>query len=851
MRKNYVYLLALFLILLLMGCSQFSNLTVPKKVTVKANPEYHLSVGAIDVQMYEDGYIESQVEEGFGYKPEGYDGDEVRLLVKSSIMEVPLDVSSYLDNVGISDKVADVSFKRTIDIPDMKISEKMNVNLSSVNDRIVNLVQFGASTAGGSLEVQIDSDESFDAITFESGTMVIETTKDLGPLEIVTLFNDGKIVASGTMTGKTCNLDMKGVTISRTGMSIDFSPNRDATNFFTAKVVDGNVASVTGLTLKETEIPFTQTINTKEQFSSFDACTIEEGQINLSLNIDNSWSNASVKYPVSLTGGITGTSTTYNGFEVINLADKVLYPEDTVVTSNVKISFTNGKINFSKVPVITFVTDIKKIKEVSLTLTDFDSTTKQSSGLGEDVFKLVRSFDLSKSEINCIYTNTLPEGNAPIAINFTSGFLGFDGIEKMHPNKENENLKFVALYDSHIVNIAREPQTDDEYNAIDFKFDIVLPGSTAENPNHVKLVGVEIGKSYEISFNIDKSDPHSIDYKWNKAVLNLEDMNLASTIDTGFGKGSFSELVENLISTEDGSTPELILSELPVYLYCIKPEGKFDGLSISGVVKAAAGDEDVYLLGNDKDAEDLPFSYSLPELVFDSSTGLITTDVSDYDKKKYTEQVPYKTMDLADAINKAGNSNVVLDYDISCSFGSDGGGFTVNSDDGISNISVMMYLVIPFKFGFKNDTCINLTKLLSMDKDLLGRSEETAQEQQNDFMKYLEYAKINYKVQKLPISCNGWKFIFNPYGEDPNHVKDASVSKFRVGTTGEIKIPNMQDLLQVYPLIPTVRIDIPGNPDENNSWICVNSSGLAKLSLDFEVKIDAEFSFDNFVGGAN
>jgi len=834
MRKYFVYLLALLTFSLLIGCSQISDLKVPKKVKIKANPEYHLNIGAIDLQLYEDGSLEKMVDDTLVYKPEGYSKDEIRLLKKFPIMEVPMDVSSYLDNIGISDKVTGISFEQKIEIPDFKVSQNMDVNLDTVNDRIVNLVMFGGLTTEGTLSANFETEESFETMTFASGTLVIEAAREVGANEVVTISYNGKEVTRGQMKGKYCYLDLKDKTIYRHGMSFDFSPSKDSTNWFTAVVKDGVLSSVTGLDLNPIDVPFSQVISTKASFSSFESCTIKEGQIDLSLNIDKSWDGVNITYPVTLDGGITGSSKTVNGNEIIDFNDKVLLPEDTTVTSNVSISFKKGKINFTKNPVISFETNIKTIKEVSLILSEFDSSTTQSIALGDDVYQLVRQFDLGKSVINGVYTNTLPEGNDSIRIKFVSDFLGFNCLKDLKSNVVNEKITLVAEYDSHIVNINKTPTQAGEFNAIDLNFNASLPGSTPENQNKVKLVNVEIGETYLLKFDIDQSDPKSIDYKWNKIVLNLEDMNLADSMDTGFSKSMFSDSFKDLIKTMDGSTPEILLDEVSVYLYCVKPEKGFKDISVSGVVKTPTDEGDVYILGDETSGKKLLFTDKLPELEYED--GAVITDIS--------ACTGYLYINIADTINKLGNSNFVVDYDISCSFGNDAKGFTITSDEveagKSSNISVMMYIIIPLKFGFANDVCIDLTDLLSLDSDLLGRKSTSTETENNDFLKYFESAKINYRINELPISCNGLKFVFNPYGNDSNHIDDTKESGFSVGGRGSIEISDMQSLLNVYPLIPIMRLEIPGNPNVNDSWISIASSGRANLSLDLEIKANAE-----------
>ena len=818
--KKKIVLLSIFILILLSGC--FFQL--PEKVTVKSAPTYNFNVGSFSKSFSEQFDVKSlftSLEEKdprikiYDYNPEGT-SEYQQFLLKMPIQDIQLDFGDFINEIGLSDAVKDISFNKTIKIPEISFSKNESFDISGLKDVVGNFISVAShTTSENPSSIPFVGEGKFTQISYTSGNLIISITN--GTSNSVKLIKDGitKYIFDGD--GNTFTLDLSGKTIY-SDMQIQFDSGSAIT--YTMYAENTVVSKASGINNIQN---FSKEIDLDLGFDSLGvkSCTIADGSVSAKTNVPSGWEGVTIAKSIELTGAIEE-----NFNDELNLQDVSLEDDEIGMNAIATLTLNNATIDFSKNLDLDVQFKVNSFSEVSMELdTNQDSLSiSESYDLPKEMSKYIKTISLSKSQITGTYTNTLPAEN-DISISATSNFLGLDDTETLAANNKSKEIKIGN--DSNV----EKTITISDNSKIDFKVNVMLPGATKENPNLICVKNVTPGTTYELGMNL------SFDLDWTKVCLNeITTESQKGAFATDFSLKSVFSSIDDSFKTNFAS--KIQINALPLYLYVEKPElTLFNNFTFSNESKIEIGngtvtDNNANFSSETKEINQLVFC-EFPKLDFADST-IVTTDIS---KKNYSSFI-----DLKDVINGQINEgdSLCIEYNI---------GFTMDDysedieitktelEEAGENTSISIYLVVvvPLDFDLTEEESINLLDVvdlqLSGDKDLFNRDSATENEQLSEVLKQIRSTSLNYEVIKTPFySSNGMSF----------EVEFTQDNKFTLGIeNGSINI-DPQELLSSYPLQPKVLLNIP----KTNFYFSRDDSFEVALSI----KIDADAEIEIFGG---
>lgn len=816
--KKKIVLLSIFILILLSGC--FFQL--PEKVTVKSTPTYNFNVGSFSKSFSEQFDVKSlfsSLEEKdprikiYDYNPEGT-SEYQQFLLKMPIQDIQLDFGDFINEIGLSDAVKDISFNKTIKIPEINFSNKDSFDISGLKNVVGNFITVESHTTSDEISaIPFVGKGEFSEITYSSGTLTIEITN--GSTNSVKLIGNG-LDYKCECNGNYFTLDLKGKTI-KSDMQIQFDSGSAIT--YTMYAENTVVSKASGINYNQ---DFSKEIDLDLGFDSLGVknCIIAEGSVSAKTNVPSGWEGVTIAKSIELTGDIEE-----NFDDELNLQDVSLEDDEIGMNAIATLTLNNATIDFSKNLDLDVQFKVNSFSEVSMELdTNQDSLSiSESYDLPKEMSKYIKTISLSKSQITGTYTNTLPAEN-DISISATSNFLGLDDTETLAANNKSKEIK--------IGNDSNEKTiTINDDSKIDFKVNVLLPGATKENPNLICVKNVTPGTTYELGMNL------SFDLDWTRVCLNeITTESQEGAFATDFSLKSVFSSIDDSFKTNFAS--KIQINALPLYLYVEKPElALFNNFTFSNESKIEIGngtvtDNDANFSPEPKEINQLDFC-EFPKLDFADST-IVTTDIS---KKNYSSYI-----DLKDVINGQVNEgdSLCIEYNIGFTMEDASGDIEITKtelEEAGENTSISIYLVVvvPLDFDLTEEESINLLDVvdlqLSGDKDLFNRDSATENEQLSEVLKQIRSTSLNYEVIKTPFySSNGMSF----------EVEFTQDNKFTLGIeNGSINI-DPQELLSSYPLQPKVLLNIP----KTNFYFSRDDSFEVALSI----KIDADAEIEIFGG---
>lgn len=798
MKELKVILFVSFLALLVTACS----FQIPEKISVKSKAEYSFSLGDFKSDIPELKFnaddifkdVNIQGARFYDYYPNKQDSNTQKFLIKIPLLEIPVDFGEYFSNTNISEAIEKMSFEQEFKVPEVAFTSTQDIPMDVVTDAI-NKVMNGIPISGlanDNFELIFGFDGNsapFTSITYKTGSITVDCSGVYGSVSI----SNGEKTATAFIRNGKAEIDLKDFTIYKEGTVISFS-NPNAVKRFDAKISENcEISSVTGLTLPVDDIPLSFDLDSfAAEDDVFKKCTIKTGKLNTKIQLPENWSGVTVSYKLSSTGGITLAETSD---AVIDLANTTISTEKSKIKAAIKLELNNATYRPGDTPKFICSSDIKELASVTLALKDVDTKVSKKEKLPAELIQAVKSITLDKRGIKGTFENTLPAGN-DIKIFASSDFLALNANKELVAGK---NSDFELITESEkIVQFADNPAAGSgKYDSWDFNVNLQLPGYDATNPSLVTVKNVETNKTYKIGFKIEPV------INWKKISIDASQakQNDSTTVDLGLA--NINKSIDDALNYK--LSDKIEIPELPLYLYCTKPEMKsdvFENAKFTGSIKMSVQDktskDNIHSETLLKDGDAIKFCNE-PKLKLEKNTVISKLDKADASL----------SVDLSELLKKStDNSEIKLDYDIAFNNSSDG---TIDvtpdilKDNTSSSISIIAILVLPLELKAKEKVTIDLNEMLDLkdNEDVLGRSEASTENDVLDLLDMLEYAEIRYEAKSLPI-----------YSDLTIKMDMGNIGKKDLGMkSGLIRIEtsDVKSILETYPFSPKFSIEIPAD----------------------------------------
>ena len=877
MKKTAILLLAL------MTFSCKMDFQPPKKIGIKTEADYHFTVANIqkdfseyisaeslqnmmnpsvtqNVGIMQNVYKEDAgITEGLKFKLYDYNPNNrtestvsQKYLAEMKLQEIPIDVSSYFENMDFASQLKAMSFDQSIVVPNFPTyDETLPIPFPDINEKIKDSAQIknvvlpipeginGAILDTIDVTISITS-PVFNTIEFIQGNLVLTVTAQNEPspdfsasIKVVLTDESGNYISESTdttikntgtilipMDGKNIVPKMK---LNVTGSSQGGTLGKFVTYNITTGLDDTtNVKKATGLTLDlgssgQVEIDQTVTIGTD---SSFERCTIEEGYLQILSKLPDNWTGINFNANINLAGALEASNLDFDTEKEVlpyllnrnlNLKDKVYdcggSTEGKIyLTGNVSVSLDNATIyldsEFSEIEFRT-ICDIQKAKDITIDLEKNSSFLENKELLSytkkeafpESVKSYIKAMTLLESGLKITYSNTLPEGNS-MDVKVTSEVLGIEDTQTLESNKTDELIEF-SNKNEHVIDLSTT-------EFLDFSVNLGLPGTTPEKPYYVVLKNIRFGDEYKIKIEATPV------FDWKDVTIKTGAISMEGTTDTNMNlKSMFSGLTKEL-GNED-IINKINIKNLPLYLFCSKPDlDAIKDMKFVGDVDISAGSQSIEILNSDT-----PIEFSNIPTLETTEDGTIISDLSKIST--------IKPIDIAELLNlKDSDSTLKVNYSISLA-GADDGTITVTKNDfeklgseAPTSIEVTARLVIPLELEITADISINLLNIINASKaedentndDIFNRSEPTELGDIEKYMDVLKSCEISYKSKNNIIKY------------EDRTAKAGIVFDTKIDTVGtyslslessnvKVYTEDVKEIFQTYPFSPDVLVQFP------------------------------------------
>ena len=877
MKKTAILLLAL------MTFSCKMDFQPPKKIGIKTEADYHFTVANIQKDFSE--YISAEslqnmmnpsvtqnvgimqnvykedvgITEGLKFKLYDYNPNNrtestvsQKYLAEMKLQEIPIDVSSYFENMDFASQLKAMSFDQSIVVPNFPTyDETLPIPFPDINEKIKDSAQIknvvlpipeginGAILDTIDVTISITS-PVFNTIEFIQGNLVLTVTAQNEPspdfsasIQVVLTDESGNYISESTdttikntgtilipMDGKNIVPKMK---LNVTGSSQGGTLGKFVTYNITTGLDDTtNVKKATGLTLDlgssgQVEIDQTVTIGTD---SAFEKCTIEEGYLQILSKLPDNWTGINFNANINLAGALEASNLDFDTEKEVlpyllnrnlNLKDKVYdcggSTEGKIyLTGNVSVSLDNATIyldsEFSEIEFRT-ICDIQKAKDITIDLEKNSSFLENKELLSyskkeafpESVKSYIKAMTLLESGLKITYSNTLPEGNS-MDVKVTSEVLGIEDTQTLESNKTDELIEF-SNKNEHVIDLSTT-------EFLDFSVNLGLPGTTPAKPYYVVLKNIRFGDEYKIKIEATPV------FDWQDVTIKTGAISMEGTTDTNMNlKSMFSGLTKEL-GNED-IINKINIKNLPLYLFCSKPDlDAIKDMKFVGDVDISAGSQSIEILNSDT-----PIEFSNIPTLETTEDGTIISDLSKIST--------IKPIDIAELLNlKDSDSTLKVNYSISLA-GADDGTITVTKNDfeklgseAPTSIEVTARLVIPLELEITEDISINLLNIINASKaedentndDIFNRSEPTDLGDVEKYMDVLKSCEISYKSKNNIIKY------------EDRTAKAGIVFDTKIDTVGtyslslessnvKVYTEDVKEIFQTYPFSPDVLVQFP------------------------------------------
>lgn len=837
-------------ILMLVSCSDFSNMQVPETVSLKTDATYSANFGSFSLSDYISvNTIKDQIAsvnpDGFtvyDYNPDS-SASYQEFLVKYPVIDKTIDVGTSLANIDLTSAGSSTSISQSFAIPDLDKTFTQNIAFSDLNSQIAGKTSF---TSGGSLQVMDPgstpvvvnstyvqdltlsiSTPVFSTITYRAGSLDIVVTAPTGgttltDLTLTAVLKNGtagttistsntvNVASGGTLViplaGKTLVPSMK---ISFSGSITGTSPGTSLSYTIAPAVSGADLSQVTGLTMSAAELGTsgTESINTSVDLSGTAPLTSAEigtGTLSVQCALPSGWSGVTATASgFALSGALTSTGFTNNGGtgyllnQGLDLANLTFTPGTLTVQGTLSIALNNATITFPPAGIsltTTAACTISKLKSATIDTSGYTLSETLSSAVPEELSSFVNTITYSKAGVKVgSYTNTLPAGN-DIKLTLTSTFLSIAGTEAegtVSSNTTNGILE-LAKTGTGTINVSGAAN-------IDTTVKITLPNASGSS---AKFKDLATNTTYTLT-----ASAFTPELDWTNININTSSLSVSEPagINTGMNFDSImSGLPDDVKTAFDKDHVQL--DSLPVYLSIQKPDlTALSGLSLSGNIYleySTGSTQYLDILGTKTISATTPGTITPKNIVLTTQNDVVTTNLATADITK---------VDLAPVFN-ARPASIKLFYDISPTGGNSGvdisyADYEAIKDSGV-NIAAIVYIEIPLKVNFTDAVSLDVMAIAGKTPtdDLLSRTEAL---NTSDYQKYLDAIKSitlgvtlsdSMGLTGANIKVTDTAGIFGSTGETFEFSNNSTIS-----LTGT----QISSVLSTYPYMPTITLSIP------------------------------------------
>ena len=627
-------------------------------------------------------------------------------------------------------------------------------------------------------------------------------------------------------------------------------------------------------------------------------CTIGEGSIDLDFYIPSEWENISLVYNLSSTGGInlsSGPCTAQSGrnnVKNISLNDMSINSQKVDITGKIALTVAGATIDFTKPPAISFDSNISRIETVTVKLSDTSLTQHVSQKLPDEALDILKKITIGQCGIEGTYTNTLPDGNG-ITLSVSSDFFGLDSTtQTIEGGKTNQSFKLLnsdsEIYTREIELTKDDPAPAGKFNAFDFNVDVTLPGG--EN-DKVTVKNVRPGTTYSLAIEVTPV------INWESVTLDTSSLpSKSDKMATGFNPSTIFNSIDDVLGKDFSDNIEI--PDCNLYLYLTKPDlDVLDGLSFDSTsismfygkkdgdnppVKLGSFQKDFIKNGKYKDENDneiaIDFADSAPDLTIEQVKSIVETeeDGKTVQKEVLTDTVVSKMSasdascliklnDLLTSVDEANEEGAELCIDYAVNLGGLSGddGITITKEDlenattNVGSIGIYAIIELPLSFKVAANSTINLKDLINKkdssesseeseddNKDLFGRKDASDLTEIEKYLKVIDSAVINYRLDSFPIKTSDDIKFEITMGDNVNTIKKNL--SFNTDEPEQIVITNdeVRQLLDMYPLeLQTASVVFP-----NATSISIPRT--KKLDVNLQIGITTDGTIELF-GGKN
>lgn len=750
------------LFILLTGCVQFQNMTVPKKVQVKTTAEYNFTIAEFEKDFSDKlsaATIQSSIGENFefyDYNPGG--NQEVQqYLLRMPLQEVPLDFGSYMESIDIGKKLDAMNFEQDIPIPNLQLNAEQEIDLEILNTMMIGLLAVNGKTGTGPQKVNFTG---FSTVSISSGKLTINTASANGTVKLYSasgLTEEGcssaTPIATGTLKSGKVVFDLSGKTLYANETFIDFVDDNSNQEFVGTLNKTAKISKVTGLTQADKTI----TLDPVSFKGAGDSSPVKEcvfsDDSTLSLNITTpNWTGVTITKNIKLSGGL---DLTFSDSETKSLKDEKYTNQDIILEPELTLKFSNATIDFTSEPKFELSSDIKGFKTVTVKLpegvkTSFDVKQELPSSASSMVKQIVWN---AGSGIEVEYSNTLPDGNA-MEMTASSEFIGLTSQPKTIETTTGTEKKKIEFHSA-----AEKIIIINNDTKVDFSANLKLPGYNGTE-NTITISGVEPGESYKIAMKITPV------FDWESITIDttaLNDKGVSGKMAVNFNPKTLLSSLDSMLDSSGNSTisDKIKLSKLELKLFCERPDYEsFKNVQFTGKIALGGTSNDGVTL---KDAtyilEDKPLMFSNEPVLEKDSKGTVISDLS---------KVSCVGTDLATTINNISESEKLgLNYSLKLT-GTDGKTdlkLTKKDLNNSSNTSLKItaMIILPLELKVTDNYTVDVMKMAgksfdpnnSSEADLLGRTDfSSSGGTMEKLMNIIENVSVTYAPSKKPIIGN-------------------------------------------------------------------------------------------------
>lgn len=754
------------LFILLTGCVQFQNMTVPKKVQVKTTAEYNFTIAEFEKDFSDKlsaATIQSSIGENFefyDYNPGG--NQEVQqYLLRMPLEEVPLDFGSYMESIDIGKNLDAMNFEQDIPIPNLQLNAEQEIDLEILNTMMIGLLAVKGNIGTGPQKVNFTG---FSTVSISSGKLTINTESAKGTVKLYSAsgLTDAECssatpIATGSLKSGKVVFDLSGKTLYANETYIDFVDDNTNQEFVGTLNKTAKISKVTGLTQGDQTIKLDPvSFKGDGESSPVKECVFSDDST-LSLNITTpEWKSVTITKNIKLSGGL---DLTFSGSETESLKDKIYTNQDIILEPELTLKFSNATIDFTSKPKYELSSEIKGFKSVTVKLpegvkTSFDVKQELPSSASSMVKEIVWN---AGSGIEVEYSNTLPAGN-DMKMTASSEFIGLNSQTETIDTTDGAEKKTIQFRSA-----AEKKITIDNATKVDFLANLELPEYN-ETENTITISGVTPGESYKIAMKITPV------FDWESITIDTTALN-----DTGvLGKMAVDFNPKTLLSSLDSMldssgtnkiSDKIDLSKLELKLFCERPDYEsFKDVQFTGKIGLGGTSDDgehlnnaTYILGSKTEDHQLIFNNE-PVLEKDSK-GTVISDLS---------KVSCVGMNLASTINSISESDKLgLNYSLKLT-GTDGNKNltlrkTYLNNSSNTSLKITAMIILPLELKVTEDYTVDVMKMAgksfdpnnSSEPDLLGRTDfSSSGGTMEKLMNIIENVSVTYAPSKKPIIGN-------------------------------------------------------------------------------------------------